>query len=65
MQVPSFCTLIDDSEFEVNFRVVESEVGDNRLNDEVQLIPFSSGMICRSRISEINPIIDENGMIDN
>jgi RND family efflux transporter MFP subunit len=59
----TFCTLIDDSEFEVKFRVVESEVGDIRLNDEVQLIPFSSRKICRGRISEINPVIDENGMI--
>ncbi len=38
----SFCTLIDDSEFEVNFRVVESKISDIRLNDEVQLIPFPS-----------------------
>jgi membrane fusion protein, multidrug efflux system len=59
----TFCTLIDDSEFEVKFRVVESEVDDIRLNDEVQLIPFSSQKICRGRISEINPVIDENGMI--
>jgi len=58
-----FCTLIDDSEFEVEFRVVESELGDIRLNDEVQLIPFSSQKICRGKISEINPVIDENGMI--
>jgi len=59
----TFCTLIDDSEFEVKFLVVESEVGDIRLNDEVQLIPFSSQKICRGKISEINPVIDENGMI--
>ena len=57
-----FCTLIDDSEFEVKFRVVESEIGDIRLYDEVQLIPFSSRKNCRGRISEINPVIDENGM---
>ncbi|MCK9413567.1 MAG: efflux RND transporter periplasmic adaptor subunit [Prolixibacteraceae bacterium] len=59
----TFCTLIDNSEFEVKFRVVESEVGDIRLNDEVQLIPFSSRKICLGRISEINPVVDENGMI--
>jgi len=59
----TFCTLIDDSEFEAEFRVVESEAGDILLNDEVQLIPFSSQKICRGRISEINPVIDENGMI--
>jgi len=58
-----FCTLIDDSEFEVKFRVVEGEIGDIRLYDEVQLIPFSSRKNCRGRISEINPVIDENGMI--
>lgn len=59
----TFCTLIDDSEFEAEFRVVESEAGDILLNDEVQLIPFSSQKICRGKISEINPVIDENGMI--
>ena len=59
----TFCTLIDDSAFEVKFRVVESEVDDIRLNDEVQLIPFSNHKIYRGRISEINPVIDENGMI--
>lgn len=59
----TFCTLIDDSEFEVEFRMVESEVGDIRLNDEVQLIPFSSQTVCKGRISEINPVVDENGLI--
>lgn len=59
----TFCTLIDDSEFEVEFRMVESEVGDIRTNDEVQIIPFSNQMIIKGRISEINPVVDENGLI--
>jgi RND family efflux transporter MFP subunit len=59
----TFCTLIDDSEFEVEFRMVESEVSDIKLNDEVQLIPFSSQTVCKGRISEINPVVDENGLI--
>lgn len=58
-----FCTLIDDSEFEVEFRMVESEVSDIKLNDEVQLIPFSNQTVCKGRISEINPVVDENGLI--
>ena len=58
-----FCTLIDDSEFEVEFRMVEGEVGDIRMNDEVQLIPFSGQTIYNGRISEINPVVDENGLI--
>ena len=61
----TFCTLIDDSEFEVEFRIVESEVGDIRLSDEIQLIPFSSQVICKGRISEINPMVDENCLIKN
>lgn len=59
----TFCMLIDDSEFEVEFRMVESEVGDIRLNDEVQLIPFSNQTVSKGRISEINPVVDENGLI--
>lgn len=59
----TFCTLIDDSEFEVEFRMVENEVGDIKMNDEVQIIPFSNQIICKGRISEINPVVDENGLI--
>ncbi|MFA5327373.1 MAG: efflux RND transporter periplasmic adaptor subunit [Prolixibacteraceae bacterium] len=59
----TFCTLIDDSEFEAEFRIVESEVGDIRIGYEVQLIPFSDQTIYTGRISEINPVIDENGLI--
>ncbi len=59
----TFCTLIDDSEFEAEFRIVEGEAGSVRLNDEVQLIPFSDQTIYKGLISEINPVIDENGLI--
>jgi membrane fusion protein, multidrug efflux system len=59
----SFCTLIDDSEFEAEFRIVESEVGDIRIGYEVQLIPFSDQTVYTGRVSEINPVIDENGLI--
>ena len=59
----TFCSLIDDSEFEAEFRMVEGESGDIRMNDEVQLIPFSDQTIFKGQISEINPVIDENGLI--
>ena len=59
----TFCTLIDDSEFEAEFRIVESESADIRLGDEVKLIPFSDQTIYMGRISEINPVIGENGLI--
>jgi RND family efflux transporter MFP subunit len=59
----TFCTLIDDSEFEAEFRMVESEAKDIRIGDEVQLIPFSDQTIYKGSITEINPVIDENGLI--
>jgi RND family efflux transporter MFP subunit len=59
----TFCTLIDDSEFEAEFRIVESEASDIQFGSEVQLIPFSDQTKYKGRISEINPVIDENGLI--
>jgi RND family efflux transporter MFP subunit len=60
----TFCTLIDDSEFEVEFKVVENEIADIRLGNEVRFIPFSySDKTYGGHISEINPVIDENGLI--
>lgn len=59
----TFCTLIDDSQFEAEFRIVESEANDIQLGSEVQLIPFSDQTIYKGNISEINPVIDANGLI--
>lgn len=59
----TFCTLIDDSEFEAEFRMVESEAGDIGMGYEVRLIPFSNQTVYTGHISEINPVIDENGLI--
>lgn len=59
-----FCILIDDTEFEVEFRLVENEIADISRGDEVQVIPFSDGgKNYKGRITEINPLIDENGLI--
>lgn len=59
----AFCTLIDDSEFEVEFHLVESEIGQIALNDEVQVIPFSLDKMFRGQVSEINPQVNENGLV--
>lgn len=59
----AFCTLVDNSEFEAEFRIVEGEAGYIRLNDAVHIIPFTDQTIYNAVISEINPVIDENGMI--
>ena len=60
----AFCTLIDDSKFEVEFNVIENEIPDIRLGGSVQISPFSSTKKSyMGTITEINPIIDENGLI--
>lgn len=59
----TFCTLIDDSEFEAEFRIVESESDDIHIGDKVKLIPFSGQTVFTGHISEINPVIDDNGLI--
>ena len=59
----TFCTLIDNSLFEVEFRIVENEMDDIRMNDKVKIIPFSGQSVFYGTVSEINPVIDENGLI--
>jgi RND family efflux transporter MFP subunit len=59
-----FCTLIDNSSFEVEFPVLESELPDISRGKEVKIMPFSmENKVFKGRITEINPIVDENGMI--
>lgn len=58
-----FCVLIDDSEFEVEFSLVESEIRDIEVGGTVTIIPFSLDKEFRGKVSEINPLIDENGLI--
>lgn len=60
----AFCSLIDDSKFEVVFQVMENEIGDISLNDEVKVIPFAIDTVCIGKIAEINPIVDDNGLVE-
>jgi RND family efflux transporter MFP subunit len=57
-----FCIIIDDSEFEVEFYLIESEIHEVKMNDQVTIIPFSEDTPYTGYISEINPLIDENGL---
>ena len=58
-----FCTLIDDTEFEVEFHLIESEIGEVALHDKVKIVPFSGNVISKGIVSEINPLVDENGLV--
>jgi membrane fusion protein (multidrug efflux system) len=58
-----FCTIIDDSEFEVEFSLIESELNEIALNDAVKVVSFTGDHYYRGYVSEINPVIDENGLV--
>lgn len=59
----NFMTLIDDTAFEVEFYLIESEMKDITLKSKVQIIPFALGKTYFGHISSINPLIEKNGTI--
>ena len=60
-----FCTLIDDSSFEVSFKVLESELPQIALSMPVIVIPFADqDKTYSGSIGEINPVVDRNGLVD-
>jgi len=58
-----FCTLIDDAEFEVEFYLVENEIREVKVNDRVRIVPFSLNSAFDGVVSQINPLVDEHGLI--
>lgn len=59
-----FCTVIDDSRFEAEFPVLESELGSVRMGQTVRIIPFSYDDVeVKGEITKINPVVDQNGMV--
>lgn len=59
-----FCTLINDSEFEVKFEVMESEYADIKISQEVDIYTFTDNENkIKGYINEINPIVDKSGLI--
>ncbi len=59
-----FCTLIDDSLFEVEFSLLESELSFIKVGNPVKISPFSeSDKIYSGVVSQINPVVDEKGQI--
>jgi membrane fusion protein, multidrug efflux system len=59
-----FCTLIDDSKFEVEFSLLETELSFIKVGSPVKVSPFSqSDASYNGRVTQINPVVDENGQI--
>jgi len=63
-QGEKFCTIIDDSQFEAEFPVLESEISSISKGQTVRIIPYSFGdVIVKGEITRINPVVDQNGMV--
>ena len=59
-----FCIIIDNRSPEVVFNILETELTLVKVGDRVLVSPFAhADFVVDGRISEINPIIDRNGMI--
>lgn len=59
-----FCRVIHTGNMEVDFTVLENELPLLKVGDEVEVTPYASAAgVRRGSISEINPMVDENGMV--
>ncbi|TFF36135.1 efflux RND transporter periplasmic adaptor subunit [Mucilaginibacter psychrotolerans] len=58
-----FCTLIDDSEIEIEFNVLESEFRFLSNGTKMAVIPYGDDSEVPGNVTQINPSIDVNGMI--
>jgi len=59
-----FCTIIDDSKFEVEFNLLESEMSFIAVGNSVKVTPFTDqGNVYNGSITEINPYVDDKGQI--
>lgn len=64
MESGPFCSIISDKKLEVEFSVLENELPLLNLNDKVNIYPYALPHITATgRIININPIIDNNGMV--
>ncbi len=59
-----FCNIIDTRSLEAIFTVLENELGMIQIGDKIKVMPFSMpGVEVEGRVSEINPWVDKNGMV--
>lgn len=59
-----FGTLIDDSAFDVEFKVLEVELASLRIGTPVKVSPFvHDGEPMQGSVSEINPLVDDKGLV--
>ncbi len=60
----ALCTLIDDTYFDVEFFILEAELEEIAMGQKVSVSPFiDDDRTFAGQITEINPLIDDNGQI--
>lgn len=58
------CTLIDDSFFDVDFKILEAELTSIRIGMKIKVSPFiADDQIFEGSVTEINPTVDDRGLI--
>lgn len=57
------CRIINEGSMDVEFSVLESELPMIKPGDAISVTPFSGGDARQGRVTEINPMVDENGMV--
>lgn len=59
-----FCNIIDDTEFDVEFNVLEAELSMMRQGQRVRVSPFmDDSLVVSGKIMTVNPSVDEKGMV--
>jgi membrane fusion protein (multidrug efflux system) len=59
-----FCTLINPNKLEVSFSVLENEFQFVSIGQEIEILSFvNNDESLKGRITEINPLVDKNGLI--
>lgn len=59
-----FCRIIQNSDMEVVFTVMENELALVRPGNKVNIMPYTqTDVACQGTVTEINPMVDENGQV--
>lgn len=58
-----FCTILDTRGMEAEFTVLENELAFLKVGDKVMVTPYAKGNVLQGSVSEINPLVDANGMV--
>ena len=58
-----FCTLINDARFTIDFPLLETEINQVQIGQKVSVSPIAGAENASGIITEINPRVDENGLI--